>query len=40
VTVAKAFVEEVVLKFGIPQIILTDLGSNFISEVFTNVVNF
>lgn len=37
VTVAKAFVEEVVLKFGIPQMILTDQGSNFMSEVFTNV---
>jgi len=37
VTVAKAFVEEIVLKFGIPQIILTDQGSNFMSEIFTNV---
>ena len=36
-TVAKAFVEEVVLKFGIPQTILTDEDSNFLSEVFTNV---
>ena len=37
VTIAKAFVEVVVLKFGIPQMILTDQGSNFMSEVFTNV---
>ena len=36
-TIAKAFVEEVILKFGIPQIILTDQSSNFMSEVFTNV---
>ena len=33
-TVARAFVEEVILKFGIPQSILTDQGSNFMSEVF------
>jgi IS30 family transposase len=37
VTVAKAFVQEVILKFGIPQTILTDQGSNFMNEVFTNV---
>ena len=37
ITVAKAFVEEVVLKFRIPQMILTDQGSNFMNEVFTNV---
>jgi len=36
-TVARAFVEEIILKFGIPQSILTDQGSNFISEVFGNV---
>jgi hypothetical protein len=36
-TVARAFVEEIVLKFGIPQIVLTDQGSNFMSEVFANV---
>jgi transposase InsO family protein len=34
VTIAKAFVE-VSLKFGIPQMILTDQGSNFMSGVFT-----
>jgi len=36
-TIAKVFVEEVILKFGIPQMILTDQGSNFLSEIFTNV---
>ncbi|PNF18074.1 hypothetical protein B7P43_G03322 [Cryptotermes secundus] len=36
-TVAKAFVEEVVLKFGIPQVLLTDQGSNFLSELFANM---
>jgi transposase-like protein len=34
VTIAKAFVE-VALKYGTPQMILTDQGSNFVSEVFT-----
>jgi hypothetical protein len=37
ITVATAFVEEMFLKFGIPRTILTDQGSNFISEVFRNV---
>ena len=36
-TIARAFVEEIILKFGIPQTILTDQGSNFMSEVFRNV---
>jgi hypothetical protein len=36
-TVARGFVEEIILKFGIPQTILTDQGSNFMSEVFGNV---
>ena len=36
-TIAKAFREEVILKFGIPQMILTNQGSNFLSEIFTNV---
>jgi len=35
-TIARVFVEEIVLKFGIPQVILTDKGSNFLSE-FTNL---
>lgn len=36
-TVAKAFVEEIILKFGIPQVPLTDQGSNFLSDLFSNV---
>jgi transposase InsO family protein len=36
-TVARVFVREIVLKFGIPQIMLTDQGSNFLSDLFSNV---
>jgi len=36
-TVARVFVEEIVLKFGIPQVILTDKGSKFLSDLFTNL---
>ena len=36
-TIARIFVEEIVLKFGILQVILTDQGSNFLSDLFTNV---
>jgi hypothetical protein len=36
-TIAKVFVEEIILKFGIPQMIVTDQGSNFMSETFTNI---
>jgi len=36
-TVARVFVEEDILKFEIPQVILTDQGSNFLSELFTNI---
>jgi hypothetical protein len=39
-TVARAFVKEIILKFRIPQTILTDQGSNFMSEVFGNVLSF
>ena len=35
-TVARAFVEQVILIFGIPQSLLTDQGSNFLSELFAN----
>ena len=35
--VAKAFVDHVVLIYGIPQIILTDCGSQFLSETFKSV---
>ena len=36
-TIARVFVEETLLKFGIPQVLLTDQGSNFLNEFFTNV---
>jgi len=36
-TIARVFVEQIILKFGIPQILLTDQGSNFLSELFANV---
>jgi len=36
-TVAKAFVLNIVLKFGAPGQILTDRGSNFLSDLFKNV---
>jgi transposase InsO family protein len=33
-TVARAFVEKIVLTYGTPQILQTDQGANFVSEVF------
>jgi transposase InsO family protein len=36
-TIARVFVEEFFLKFGTPQVILTDQGSNFLSELFTDL---
>ena len=36
-TVAKAFVTKVVLEHGIPEKILTDQGTNFMSEIFKNM---
>lgn len=35
-TVAKAFVTHVILKVGTPEKLLTDQGSNFLSDVFKN----
>jgi len=35
-TVARAFVANIVLKYGTPRILQTDQGANFISEVFRN----
>ena len=35
-TVARAFVANVVLKYGTPRILQTDQGADFISEVFRN----
>ena len=32
--VAKVFVDQVVLTYGIPQVILSDCGSQFLSETF------
>jgi hypothetical protein len=36
-TVENVFVEEIALKFGIPQVILTDQSSNFLGDLFANV---
>jgi transposase InsO family protein len=36
-TVARVLVKEVVIKFGIPQVLLTDQGTNFLSELFANI---
>jgi len=36
-TVTKVFVQEIVLKFGIPQVLLIGQGSNFLSDLFKNV---
>ena len=36
-TVARAFVEKIVLNNGTPQILQTDQGANFVSEVFKNM---
>lgn len=36
-TVAKAFVTNIVLRYGAPQSLLTDMGSQFMSELFTNI---
>jgi len=35
-TVARAFVANIVLKYGTPRILQTDQGANFVSEVFLN----
>lgn len=35
-TAARAFVRNIVLKFGIPEVVLTDQGSNFLSQLFQN----
>jgi len=36
-TVAQAFVECYVCLHGIPESILTDCGTNFLSDIFTNM---
>jgi hypothetical protein len=35
-TVARGFVRNIILKFGTPEVILSDQGSNFLSELFTD----
>jgi len=35
-TVARAYVEKIVLTYGTPQTLQTDQGANFVSEVFRN----
>jgi len=39
-TVAREFVHNIVLKFAIPESVLTDRGSNFLSELFQNTCKF
>ena len=36
-TVARVFVGIIILKIGIPQVLLTEQGSNFLSDLFANV---
>jgi hypothetical protein len=36
-TVAREFVLSIVLKFGTPEVMLTDQGSNFLSELYQNI---
>ena len=38
-TLARAFVEKIVLRYGTPQILQTDQGANFMSEVFRDTSN-
>ena len=35
-TVAREFVRSIILKFGTPEVVLSDQGSNFLSELFRN----
>ncbi len=36
-TVAKAFVEKIICRFGVPREILTDCGTQFLSKLFTEI---
>jgi transposase InsO family protein len=36
-TIAKAFVNNIICRFGSPESITTDLGSNFTSEIFSEI---
>jgi transposase InsO family protein len=35
-TVAREFVRSIILKFGTPEVVLTEQGSNFLSKLFQN----
>jgi hypothetical protein len=35
--IARAFVEHVLLESGVPQQLLSDFGSNFLSKTFRNI---
>lgn len=39
-TVAKVFYEEIITRYRIPKVLLTDQGSNFMSELFKRVCKF
>ena len=39
-SVAKAFMSEWVLRFGLPKSVITDRGANFMSELFLNLCKF
>jgi hypothetical protein len=36
-TVAREFLQNIVLTYGIAEVLLTDQGANFMSELFANV---
>jgi len=36
-TVAKEFITKIICEHGIPKTVLTDQGTNFLSEIFKNV---
>jgi len=36
-TVAKEFITKIICEHGIPETVLTDQGTNFLSEIFKNV---
>jgi hypothetical protein len=36
-TIVCKFVQNIVLKYGIPEVILTDQGANFLSELLTSI---
>lgn len=39
-TVAKEFTTKIILEYGIPEKVLTDQGTNFMSDIFKNVCKF